>query len=199
MLRMARSVERRPSSNHALTALPAFEGGSGEIVNVVIETVQGSCNKFKFDDRRGVFRVSTILPTGSVFPFDFGFVPSTLGEDGDPLDVLVLMDGPTFPGCVIECRLIGVIEARQRERDGRTGRNDRLIAVARKDHRYRHVARLTGLGDPLVTEIEEFFVNYTRLRGKAFMPLGRRGPKAAKALIRKGMAHAEARRGRRRA
>src|SRR5881394_3501639 len=97
-----------------LSNLEAFDPDSGEL-NAVIETPKGHRNKFKYDEKRGLFRLSGVLPAGAVFPFDFGFVPSTRGEDGDPLDVLVLMEEPAFCGCLISARLLGAIEARQKE------------------------------------------------------------------------------------
>src|SRR5437763_6775127 len=110
----------------------------GETVQVVIETPRGNRNKFKYDPESGFFKLSKILPEGMVFPYDFGFVPSTKGEDGDPLDVLVLTDDPLFPGCLVDCVMIGVIEAEQEE-DGETQRNDRLIAVAQASLLYAEV------------------------------------------------------------
>ncbi len=95
----------------------------GELWNVVIETPKGSRNKFDYDPELGLFRLGGVLPLGAVFPFDFGFVPSTLGGDGDPLDVLTLMDEPAFTGCLVTVRLLGVIEAEQSE-GGETTRND---------------------------------------------------------------------------
>ena len=80
---------------------------------VVIETPKGSPNKLAFEPRFGTFVLKIVLPAGAVFPFDFGFVPSTRAEDGDPVDVLVLMDAPVFPGCVVPSRLVGVIDAEQ--------------------------------------------------------------------------------------
>jgi inorganic pyrophosphatase len=76
-------------------------------IEVVIETPKGSRNKFKYDPISHRFKLSKVLPEGMVFPHDFGFVPNTKGPDGDPIDVLVLVDEPTFPGCSLECRLIG--------------------------------------------------------------------------------------------
>src|ERR687894_2250957 len=99
-------------------------------LNVVIETPKGSRNKYNYDGKTGLFKLGGVLPAGASFPFDFGFVPSTVGGDGDPLDVLVLMDEPPFAGCLVRTRLVGVIEAEQTERDGETTRNDRLIGVA---------------------------------------------------------------------
>src|SRR5919107_916909 len=105
-----------------------FDEETGDL-HVVIDTPKDSRNKYKFDEKLGVFKLGGVLPVGAFFPFDFGYIPNTRGGDGDPLDVLVLMDEPAFVGCLIPSRLIGVIEADQTE-GGRTLRNDRLIAVA---------------------------------------------------------------------
>ena len=97
----------------------AYQGpgvSAEDSVNVIIETPKGSRNKFKYDPDLRMFKLSKVLPEGMVFPYDFGFVPSTKGEDGDPVDVLVLADEPTFPGCLLECRLVGVLEAEQEEK-----------------------------------------------------------------------------------
>src|SRR5215212_5641394 len=106
-----------------IARLPAFDDESGD-VHAVVEAVKGSRNKFKFDEQRGLFIHDSVLPAGATFPFDFGFVPSTRADDGDPLDVLILMDEPAFVGAVVPCRLVGVIEAEQTEKDGETVRND---------------------------------------------------------------------------
>src|SRR5678816_3881477 len=111
-----------------LSSLTAFDAESDEL-NVLVDTPKGSRNKFKYDEERGLFKLGGVLPVGAVFPFDFGFIPSTVGGDGDPLDVLILMDEPAFPGCLVKAKLIGVIEAEQTE-EKKTTRNDRLIAVA---------------------------------------------------------------------
>ena len=108
----------------SLEGLAPFED---DCVLVVIETPKGSPNKLTFEPRYGTFVLKGVLPAGAVFPFDFGFVPSTRADDGDPLDVLVLMDAPVYPGCIVPARLIGVIEAEQTEA-GETERNDRLLA-----------------------------------------------------------------------
>lgn len=108
--------------------LPPFDRDSGDL-HVIIDTPKGSRNKFGWDEERGLFELSGVLPAGAVFPYDFGFIPNTRGEDGDALDVLVLMDEPAFTGCLVASRLLGVIEAEQTEKC-KTERNDRLIAVA---------------------------------------------------------------------
>jgi inorganic pyrophosphatase len=162
--------------------LPTFDAET-ETLNAVIETPKGSRNKFTYDEKLALFKLSGVLPAGAVFPFDFGFLPSTLGQDGDPLDVLVLMDEPAFAGCLVSARLLGVIEAEQTE-DGETTRNDRLIAVAAVSRQHRDVRDLSDLGDNLVNEIEHFFVSYNAVKGKEFKPLGRFGPDRAERLIR---------------
>lgn len=165
--------------------LNAFDPISGEL-NVIIETPKGSRNKFQYDEKLGLFKLGGPLPVGAVFPFDFGYIPSTRGGDGDPLDVLVLMDEPAFPGCLVPAKLIGVIEAEQTE--GReTTRNDRLIAVAADSRNHSHVRFLGDLNSNLVHEIERFFVSYNETKGKQFEVLGRFGPDRAEALIRKGV------------
>ncbi|HKQ53541.1 MAG TPA: inorganic diphosphatase, partial [Pyrinomonadaceae bacterium] len=120
---------------------------------------------------------------GAVFPFDFGFIPSTLGGDGDPLDVLLLMDEPAFPGCLVPSRVVAVIEAEQTERDGTRTRNDRLIAVAADSRTHKEVRTLADLNRTLLEEIEHFFVSYNEVKGKTFVPLGRFGPIKAARLI----------------
>lgn len=82
-------------------------------IQVIIETPKGSRNKFSFDSKQKVFELKKVLPAGMAFPYDFGFIPSTQAEDGDGTDVLVLMDEPAFPGCLLKCRVIGVIEGEE--------------------------------------------------------------------------------------
>ena len=171
-------------------ALPTYDV-DGRLL-AVVEAQRGSANKLKYDPATGVFVLHKVLPPGSVFPFDFGFVPATLGEDGDPLDVLVLMDEPAAPGVVVPCRLVGVIEATQRAtRDTRAARgirNDRLVAVADRTHRYAACRSLRDVGDPLLDEIEAFFVFYNERFGKRFTPLRRAGIAAARRLVADGRA-----------
>jgi inorganic pyrophosphatase len=168
-----------------LTDLSPFNDAAEEL-NVIIETPQKSRNKFTYDESLNLFKLGGVLPAGAFFPFDFGFVPSTIGGDGDPLDVLVLMDEPAFPGCLVEARLLGVVEAEQTEEDGETTRNDRLIAVAANSRTHKHVRTLDSLNEVLLQEIEHFFVSYNEAKGKRFRPLGRFGPKRARELVEEG-------------
>lgn len=144
--------------------LPAFDRESGHL-HVIIETPKGSPNKFNDDEELGLFRLGGVLPAGSSFPFDFGFVPSTEGDDGDPLDVLLLMDAPAFTGCLVDTQLVGVIEAEQSEGGGMT-RNDRLIGVAANSRRHKEVKWLDALPAQLLDEIEHFFRSYNDIKGK---------------------------------
>lgn len=170
--------------------LPAL-AESGEVM-VVIETPKGSRNKYAYNETLGVFELKGVLPEGSSFPYDYGYVPSTKGGDGDPLDILVLMDAAAFPGCVIKVRVIGAIEAEQTERDGRRERNDRLIGVATHAHTHEHVTALSDLRPQMVGEIEGFFEHYNRLAGKEFKPVGRGDVKKAMELLHRAVGDFEA-------
>jgi inorganic pyrophosphatase len=172
-----------------LSDLPTFDPDGS--LNVIIETPKGSRNKYAFDPNYGTFRLKAVLPEGSSFPFDFGFIPSTRGADGDPLDILVLMDAPTPVGCLITARPIGVIEAEQQERDGQTERNDRLLAVATRARTHVDVRSLADLRPGLLDEIEAFFGHYNALSGGRFRPIGRGGPARAPAAIEAGVREAE--------
>jgi inorganic pyrophosphatase len=133
-----------------------------------------------------VFELTKVLPAGMVFPYDFGFIPSTLAEDGDPTDVLVLMDGPAFPGCLLKCRTIGVIEGEQGKKN-KAERNDRIVAIEQMNHSYAHVKHVDDLGKKFVRELEEFFVHYHELTGKEYRILDVKGPKEARRRIKDGM------------
>ncbi|MDX6270584.1 MAG: inorganic pyrophosphatase [Acidobacteriota bacterium] len=177
-----------------ISRLAPFAPDGGDL-RVIIETPQGSRNKFDYDAELGLFKLGGVLPAGAVFPFDFGFVPSTTGGDGDPLDVLVLMDEAAFAGCLVEARLIGVIEAKQTERDGKTTRNDRLVAVAANARNHRDVRSLAQLSENLLDEIEHFFVSYNEMKGKQFEPLGRFGAERAERVVEEGARRFRAGRG----
>ncbi len=152
------------------------------ILQVVIETPKGSRNKFAFDAEQRVFTLKKVLPAGMTFPYDFGFLPKTLAADGDPIDVLLLMDEPAYPGVIVRARLIGVIEGVQL--DGKkTIRNDRLLAVAEANHQYANIRKLDDMPKAFLRELEEFFVNYHRQEGKVYKLLGCKGAGAALRLI----------------
>jgi inorganic pyrophosphatase len=158
-----------------------------ELIVVVIETPKGSRNKYAYNAKDHVFDLKKVLPAGMAFPYDFGFVPSTRGGDGDPLDVLVLMDEPAFAGCRLTCRVIGIIEAEQRGKDGKE-RNDRIIAVESDNHSYAHVRHVDELGKHFEKELERFFVNYHGLDGTEYRILGVRGPGAGRRAVQRARA-----------
>lgn len=130
--------------------------GKNRRVQVIIETPAGSRNKFAYDSRQGIFLLKSVLPAGMTFPYDFGFLPRTKGGDGNPIDVLLLMDEPAFPGISIEARLIGVIEGEQIDGKNRV-RNDRLVAVAKANNAYAKIRKLSDLPDKWIKELEDFF------------------------------------------
>jgi len=165
------------------TALRPFDKKQ-QFLRVVIETPKGSRNKYKYDPELGSYRLNAVLPEGMVFPYDFGFVPCTKAQDGDPVDVLLLMDVPAYPGVIVESRIVGVIEAEQSE-DGETTRNDRIIAVAKDSRIHSDVKKPSDLNGTKMHEIERFFANYNEVRGKRFKVLNVKGADAAVKLIKK--------------
>jgi inorganic pyrophosphatase len=119
------------------------------------------------------------------FPFDFGFVPSTLGDDGDPLDVMVLMDAPAHVGCLMDVRIIGVIEAKQ-TKGKKMERNDRLLGVAVHSYEHEDVDNISAVSKTFLSQVEAFFVSYNKQRGKDFKIVRMAGPNAAIRLIKAG-------------
>lgn len=154
-----------------------------EFLRVVIETPKGSRNKFAFDPKNHVFELKKVLPAGMAFPYDFGFVPSTKAEDGDPVDVLVLMDEPAFPGCVLSCRLIGVIEGEQGGKKNKI-RNDRIVAIEKSAHSWSDIKTIDDLDKEFCHELEDFFVNYHELSAEKYRVLDMGGPERARKLIK---------------
>ena len=165
------------------TALPIHADG---LVLVVIETPSGSGNKLKFDPELRVYRHDRTLPVGMSFPFEFGFIPQTLADDGDPLDAIVLLDSPVYPGCVIKARLIGVLEAEQQDGGGHAWkRNDRLLAVAGGPKAHASPRTIRDLDPFRLDAIGTFFVNYHSADGEGFRVTGHPGIKAAETAIRR--------------
>ena len=164
-----------------LSSLEPRDAKTG-LVRVVVDTPRGSRNKLKYDEALGCFRLSRILPAGHMFPYDFGSVPGTRASDGDALDVLVLLDAPSFPGCVVTVRLIGGLAARQTD-DGETIRNDRLIGAPETSTNRATIAHLDELGASCLDQIEHFFVAYNEVQGRTFEPIGRFGPDDAEKCL----------------
>ncbi len=170
---------------HALFLSPRLDEKTMEL-RVIIETPKNSRNKFDLDPESGLFELAGVLPEGMMFPFDFGFIPSTLGEDGDPLDVMVFMDAPAHPGCIVNCRIVGIMSAQQTEKNEAV-RNDRLLAVSLKGRTGDHILKSGDIDPETLEQVEEFFKCYNKQHGKTFKILGIEGPKKAVKAIRKGM------------
>lgn len=176
----------RGSSLADPSRLPPLDADSQNTIQVIIETPKGCRNKYAFDPEQKVFELRKVLPAGMAFPYDFGFIPSTLAEDGDPVDVLVLMDEPAFSGCLLKCRLVGIIEGVQGKKKEKE-RNDRVVAVEQENHSYAHIKHVRDLGKEFMEELEEFFVNFHELMGKKYRILDVKGPAEARRRIEDGM------------
>ena len=135
------------------------------LILAIMETPAGSGIKYTFDSERRMLRVKKKLAAGLVFPYDFGFIPDTLGDDGDPLDVMMISEFSAIPGSLIEARLIGCIRVLQ-EKKGRMIRNDRYLAVPVVSTEFNHVRSVEELRPDIVPSINEFIGNYMRAEGK---------------------------------
>lgn len=157
------------------------------LVRVVIETPRGGRNKLSYDEDLGIFRIKKVLPEGMSFPYDFGFVPSTLAEDGDPLDALVLMDDSGCTGCLVEARPIGVIAGESKKKGEKWTRNDRLVVVAQPSHTHGDLKHIDDLNASFRSELEKFFVNYHASDDEKFRVIDVGGPKKAWKQIERAM------------
>jgi inorganic pyrophosphatase len=157
-----------------LINLPPFtEDGD---VNVVVETPRGSRVKFDYDPKLGAFTLSKSLLTGLTYPHDWGFVPSTRADDGDPIDIMVVHDAATFPGIVLTCRVIGILKIEQKSK-GKTERNDRLFAVPRDSHSEQALKNVRDLSQPIQQELEKFSRRPTSLRTRSSVSSAGGGPR----------------------
>ena len=154
-------------------------------VDVVIETPKGSAQKYDYDPESHFFKLKKILPSGMVFPYDFGFIPDTKGEDGDPLDVIVISEFCSFPGIMIKCRIIGGIKAEQSEEKGKKKliRNDRFLAIPKCSNIFEKIKTAKDLPDNIFKELEQFFIDYNRIEGKEFKAMKKMDAKEARSLI----------------
>ncbi|HEY4065144.1 MAG TPA: inorganic diphosphatase [Puia sp.] len=156
-----------------------------DFVDVVIETPKGSAQKYDYDPDSHFFKLKKILPSGMVFPYDFGFIPHTKGEDGDPLDVIVISEFNSFPGIMIKCRIIGCIKAEQSaEKDKKKLiRNDRFLAIPKCSNIFEDIKNMDDLPKRIMNQLEQFFVDYNKLEGKEFKALKQMDAKEALKLI----------------
>ncbi len=148
------------------------------VLNVLIEIPGGSKNKYEFDKDMGAFILDRVLFSSVAYPYDYGFVPNTLADDGDPLDGMVIMDQPTFPGCVIAARPIGMLEMI----DG-GDRDEKLLCVPTEDPRFKDVKSLDDIAQHRLDEIAEFFKTYKNLEKKVTEILGWKGVDAVQPLV----------------
>jgi inorganic pyrophosphatase len=155
-------------------------------IPVVVETPQGARSKVEYDYQIGCLKLTKVLPAGFTFPLNFGSIPGTLADDGDPLDILLFMTDPVPSGTLVEARPIGVMEAEQKEEDGKKERNDRLFGVAVHSTEHRHVGSVSDVEKQTRKELERFFQDYNEEEGKEFRCLGWFGPKRAWRLIDRG-------------
>jgi len=167
----------------AIKRLPAFDSNI-KCLNVVIETPKGSRVKYAYDPDAEMFELKKALPEGMMFPFNFGFIPGTKAEDGDPLDILILNEEPLVPGCLVKARAVAVIQAEQTEKGGKKMRNDRLIGMAIAKQTPTFMDKL-DLDKKTLAEIEYFFASYNKLSGKKFKVVGKGGKRRALAMVRK--------------
>jgi inorganic pyrophosphatase len=177
---LAGCVKQSTPMSASFDKLPASD--SKQLYNVVVDAPRGSRNKYKYDHKLHIWRLAKLLPLGATFPFDFGFIPSTKGGDGDPLDVLVLTEAPSFVGCVLPVQLIGLLESEQTDNKKKV-RNDRLLGVIHTKRNPPTLRSIDQLIEAQIAEIEHFFVSYNEIEGRTFEVLARKGPEEAEQLV----------------
>lgn len=168
--------------------LPKALEDEKEVVNVIVETPKGSANKYKYEPKSGCFVLHKVLPEGLVFPLDFGFIPGTRAEDGDPLDVMILMNGPVYPGSLLKCKLMGVIEVSQTEKgSNKSTRNDRLLAIPIQYINHFKIENIGDIDKNVIEDIIAFFEHYFKKEERAFEVLQISGPKKALSIIKENI------------
>ncbi len=140
-------------------------------LDVIVETPKNNRYKYTYEPETKRFKMKKVLPAGLVFPYDFGYIPDTLAEDGDPIDILIFSDQGFIQGCVVECKIIGAIKAEQTEQ-GNTVRNDRIIGIPVLSDLHQQVKSLHDISEKILKEIEHFFIYFNEMAGKKFEPLG---------------------------
>ena len=167
----------------ALMALSPY--GADRALRVVVETPKGSTVKLTYDQKLEAFSVSRGLPLGVSYPYDFGFIPGTCADDGDPVDALVLHSTATYPGVVLPCRVLGMVEVRQDGDDGAPQTNNRIVAIPHWTDRPGELGRGADLPKHVRDELEHFFLSVTLFTTKNARIHGWKGKKAAEAFVRR--------------
>jgi inorganic pyrophosphatase len=153
-------------------------------LRVVVESPAGAAIKLKYDPDLGLMTVKRPLPLGLRYPCDWGFIPGTEAEDGDPVDALIVWDTPTAPGVVVACRPLGVIQVEQDDPQSKTRvRNDRVVALPVADHRAEGLRHYRDLPERVRAELEAFLLASVQFEGKNAEIIGHAGPDAAHGLI----------------
>jgi inorganic pyrophosphatase len=169
-----------------ISRLPHNLNGTKRECRAIIETPQGRRSKFKYDEESGLFMLSRVLPQGFLFPFEFGFIPSTAADDDDPLDVIVLMEEPAHVGCILTIRLVGVIKIVQTEK-GKKTQNDRLVGVSLQGFEYGTVQTTDDLQPSRLKQIKDFLALYNKDSGKHDEVTGVGGPDRAMELLERAI------------
>jgi len=156
-------------------------------VHAIIETPHGSRNKFDYDETFELFTLKKVFPPGTSLPFPMGFIPRTKGEDGDPLDIFVLTEDDTYPGCLIESRVIGIVKIYQADADGRPIRNDRVLAVPTASADLATITDIAMVDQQKLQALIDFCIFYNRYEGKQIDVRGTGNAAEALACIRKGV------------
>jgi len=152
------------------------------VINVIIEVPKGSRNKYEYDTKMGCIQLNRVLYSPIHYPGDYGLIPQTLSEDGDPLDVLVMVGEPSFPGCIIQARPIGIF----RMLDGEEP-DDKVLAVPASDPLYRDYLEIADIPQHFLDEVAHFFTVYKDLEGVRVKPLGWEESKSARECISQAM------------
>lgn len=152
------------------------------LINVIVEIPKGSKNKYEIDKENGLIKLDRAMKSAQDYPFDYGFVPQSLWDDGDALDVVLLTTYPLFPGILVEARPVAVM----RMIDGGEG-DDKIIAVPKNDPRWEDVADLSDLNKHTVKEIQHFFETYKTIDGKKVEITGVEDRAAAYEAVKKGL------------
>lgn len=158
-----------------------------EEINVVIDVPKGCSNKYEYKEKEGFFELDRVLYSPLFYPADYGFIPQTASEDGDSLDVILLTSFPTFPGCVIKARPVGLLLMRDEE-----GIDNKILAVPleKVDPRFKEIKKLEDITEHLKREIEVFFADYKKLEKEKYKFVkveGWQGPEKAKEVIKKAI------------
>jgi inorganic pyrophosphatase len=149
-----------------------------ELVRMIVEIPKNSSNKYEYDRKLGVFRLDRALYSPVHYPGDYGFIPGTMAADGDPMDVLALVEEPSFTGCLIEVRPVGVLNMIDQNQT-----DQKIVGVPNRNPRYDQVHSLDQIFAHVRREIEHFFTIYKELEGRTTATLGWGGPKDARKVI----------------